>query len=55
MKAVKIIKISFTKVEVDGIIEEIDKLNEKFDKEYMGNPYDDIQNLQKLMNTLKKC
>lgn len=48
MEVCKFIHIILTEEEVKSILDEITELEVKFDKEYIGSPYDEIENLQRL-------
>jgi hypothetical protein len=52
MEIERTFKITMVEDEAQKIIKEIDELEVKFDKEYMGSPYDEITNLSILKRLL---
>jgi hypothetical protein len=54
MEVERIIRLNISEGEAIKLISEIDQLEVKFDKEYLGSPYNELDTLKKLKGCILK-
>ncbi len=52
MEIEKVIRLLLSEEDTKNIVKEIEQLEIKFDKEYIGSPYHEIDTLRKLKNCI---